>query len=117
MTPLEPQKKVLVADEFLSSDHGEIACETCHGGNAEASKKSTAHEGLVPSPSLSDPEGACGDCHEGIAASAKVSLHATLAPFATILKRRAQPEQRPWKRDQRIQLLGFHWKSSISRLG
>jgi thiosulfate/3-mercaptopyruvate sulfurtransferase len=90
---LEPQKKVLVEKEFLETDHGEIACETCHGGNAEASKKPVAHKGLVPNPSISDPEGACGECHEEIAASAKNSLHATLGPFETILKSRAQEDK------------------------
>ncbi|MGD9134488.1 MAG: hypothetical protein PVF78_12610, partial [Desulfobacterales bacterium] len=93
MAPLEPQKKVLVALEFLDSDHGEIDCETCHGGNADASDKSAAHEGLVTSPSFSDPEGNCGECHEEIAASAKNSLHVTLAPFANILKRRADQDK------------------------
>ena len=93
MTPLEPQNKVLVAKKFLSSNHGEIDCETCHGGNAEASKKTVAHEGLVPSPSLSDPESACGECHEEITASAKDSLHVTLGPFATILKSRAHEDK------------------------
>jgi thiosulfate/3-mercaptopyruvate sulfurtransferase len=90
---LEPQKKVLVSEEFLGSDHGEIDCETCHGGNAESSEKAVAHDGLVTSPSLSDPESACGDCHADIAASAKKSLHMTLAPFANILKRRAHPDK------------------------
>ena len=93
MAPLEPQEKVLVATEFLDSDHGEIACDTCHGGNSDASDKSSAHEGLVPSPSLSDPEGTCSECHEEIAASAKNSLHVTLGPFATILKHRADRDQ------------------------
>ena len=93
MAPLEPQKKVLVATEFLDSDHGEIACETCHGGNADAQDKSLAHEGLVPIPSLTDPEGTCGECHEEIAASAKNSLHVTLGPFATILAHRADQDK------------------------
>ena len=93
MTPLEPQKKVLVEKEFLETDHGEIACETCHGGNAEASQKSAAHKGLDPTPSLSDPEGVCGECHEEIAASAKDSLHRTLGTFETILKSRAQEDK------------------------
>lgn len=93
MAPLEPQKKVHVAAEFLSSDHGEIGCETCHGGDAESSEKAAAHDGLVTRPSLSDPESACGDCHEDIAVSAKKSLHTTLAPFANILKRRAHPDK------------------------
>jgi 3-mercaptopyruvate sulfurtransferase SseA len=93
VAPLEPQKKVLVALEFLDSDHGEIACETCHGGNSDASDKSSAHEGLVANPSLSDPEGNCGECHEEIAASVKNSLHVTSAPFANILKRRADQDK------------------------
>ena len=92
MVPLEPQKKVLVAIDFLNSDHGVIACETCHGGNADAQDKGLAHEGLVPIPSLSDPEGTCGECYEVIAASAKKSLHATLGPVATILMNRADQD-------------------------
>ena len=91
MTLLEPQEKVLVEAAFLNSDHGEIGCETCHGGDAESSEKNAAHEGLVTRPSLSDPENACGDCHADIVSSAQMSLHRTLAPFTTILKRH-QPE-------------------------
>jgi thiosulfate/3-mercaptopyruvate sulfurtransferase len=90
---LEPQEKALVAIDFLDSDHGEIDCEICHGGNAGAPDKSVAHEGLVASPSLSDPEGTCGECHEEIAASAKNSLHVTLGPFAAILKSRADQDK------------------------
>ena len=93
MAPLEPQKKVLVAADFLDGDHGEIACEICHGGNAEAPDKTAAHEGLKPNPPLIDPEGACGECHEQIVATAKDSLHATLGPFATILKSRSKPDK------------------------
>ncbi len=80
---------MLVAADFLESTHGEIECDTCHGGDAGAADKAGAHTGLVPSPSLSDPEGACGECHEEIAAAVPDSLHRTLAPFAVAMKRRA----------------------------
>ena len=90
---MEPQKKVLVKKAFFNSEHGEIACETCHGGNADASSKTAAHEGLLQRPSIDNPDDACGVCHEEITVSAKNSLHMTLSPFATILKRRAHPDK------------------------
>ena len=43
MAPLAPQKKVLVSRDFLDTDHGEIECETCHGGDPEEALKEAAH--------------------------------------------------------------------------
>ena len=70
MAPLEPQKKVLVAMEFLDSDHGEIPCETCHGGNADASDKSVALTRTNTRPSkwassatAVNATPGCGGCH------------------------------------------------------
>jgi thiosulfate/3-mercaptopyruvate sulfurtransferase len=95
VAPLAPQEKVLVAEDFLQSTHGEIECEACHGGNAEAVDKDGAHAGMVASPSLSDPEGACGECHEEIAAAVPNSLHRTLAPFGVVMKSRAAKDMHP----------------------
>ena len=39
MVPLEPQQKVLVSEAFLTTEHGEIGCEDCHGGDPEKIKK------------------------------------------------------------------------------
>ena len=89
MAPLEPQKKVLVSSDFFSSDHGDIECESCHGGNPSAATKDQAHEGLERKPSFNTPEQACGECHEEITATVPQSLHVTLAPFTTMLKARA----------------------------
>ena len=95
MTPLEPQKKVLISEDFLDTDHGEIECEVCHGGDPEAENKLAAHKDFDPTPSVNDPESACGDCHEEIVETAKGSLHATLSTFSTILKRRSKIEKWP----------------------
>ncbi len=95
MVPLEPFEKVLVAKTFLDTEHGEIACTDCHGGNAAATDKKTAHAGLDPYPAENNPDGTCGECHEEIVATAKNSLHATLAPFTTVLKARADMNKWP----------------------
>ena len=92
MAPLAPQKKVLVSEDFLSTTHGEIACEDCHGGNPAGKNKTASHEGMDPLPSVNDPEEACGECHDEIVATAKDSLHATLATFPRMLKIRANAE-------------------------
>jgi len=86
---LEPQEKVLVSEEFLSSTHGEIACTDCHGGNSAEADKAKAHEGMEPYPAAKNPEKACGECHEDIVKTASKSLHTTLSTFPTVLKSRA----------------------------
>ncbi|CAG0983569.1 Putative thiosulfate sulfurtransferase [Geobacteraceae bacterium] len=93
MAPLEPQEKVLVAKEFLSSPHGKIACESCHGGNAASMDKAAGHTGMDPHPSSNNPQKACGDCHGKIVATAKDSLHATLSTFPSVLKSRANMDK------------------------
>jgi nitrate/TMAO reductase-like tetraheme cytochrome c subunit len=95
VTQLEPWEKVLVAKDFLTSIHGELACTDCHGGNGAAADKKTAHQGFDPHPSINNPEGTCGDCHEEIVATAKDSLHATLSTFSTVLKTRADMAKWP----------------------
>jgi 3-mercaptopyruvate sulfurtransferase SseA len=89
VVPLEPFEKVLVSKEFLDTEHGEIACTDCHGGNAAASDKKTAHAGLDPYPAANNPEATCGECHEEIVATSKDSLHTTLSTFVTVLKNRS----------------------------
>jgi len=90
---LEPQEKVLVSKEFLSTTHGELACDSCHGGDAKSQAKDPAHKGMDPHPSINNPEKACGECHGDIVATAKNSLHATLSTFPTVLKTRADMHQ------------------------
>ena len=89
MAQLTPTEKVLVAKDFLNTEHGEIGCENCHGGNPGEKSKTGAHAGFDPQPSINNPDKACGDCHDEIVATAKTSLHATLSTFPTILKTRS----------------------------
>ena len=89
MAPLEPQAKVLVSREFLSTTHGGLACESCHGGNPAALDKAAAHAGMEPMPSEKRPGQACGDCHAEVVATAKDSVHATLSTFPKVLGNRA----------------------------
>jgi thiosulfate/3-mercaptopyruvate sulfurtransferase len=91
---LEPQEKVLVSKGFLSTPHGALACESCHGGNPSSLDKATAHAGFDPVPSVTNPQKACGDCHGEIAATARDSLHATLSTFPRVLGNRAGRDRR-----------------------
>jgi 3-mercaptopyruvate sulfurtransferase SseA len=92
VAPLEPQEKVLLSRDFLSTTHGALACESCHGGHPGSMDKATAHAGLDPSPSVTNPRKACGDCHGEIVATAKDSLHASLSTFSRVLARRASQD-------------------------
>ena len=94
MAPLEPQEKVLVSKGFLSTTHGALACESCHGGNPASMDKATAHAGFDAVPSVTSPQKACGDCHGEIVATAKDSLHATLSTFPRVLGNRAGKDPR-----------------------
>ena len=94
MAPVEPWKKVLVAPEFLDTDHGDIACEDCHGGNPGAMTMDGAHKGIICDPTFPDATATCGDCHDDITEDAKNSLHYTLATFRPmVLKRASQNPQ------------------------
>jgi 3-mercaptopyruvate sulfurtransferase SseA len=89
VAPLGPTEKVLVAENFLESDHGEVECDYCHGGNPAEKTKEAAHKDFDPHPSINNPEKACGECHEEIVATAKDSLHATLSTFISVLQSRS----------------------------
>jgi len=91
VAPLEPQKKVLVSQQFIDSVHGEVSCVDCHGGNDGAAVKEEAHEGYDPYPSVNSPQETCGECHEEIAETAPNSLHATLSTFPKYLEKRSSP--------------------------
>jgi 3-mercaptopyruvate sulfurtransferase SseA len=93
VAPLEPQAKVLVSREFLSTTHGGLACESCHGGNPAAAAKTGAHAGMEPMPSEKRPAQACGDCHAEVVATSKDSVHATLSTFGQVLGNRSGKEQ------------------------
>jgi 3-mercaptopyruvate sulfurtransferase SseA len=89
VAPLEPQEKVLLSKDFLSSPHGELGCETCHGGDPASLDKAAGHAGLVAMPSVTDPQKACGDCHAEIAAGVLGSLHGGHSTFPRVLAARA----------------------------
>ena len=93
MAPLEPQEKVLVSKDFLSTTHGALSCESCHGGNPAGRDKAAAHTGMDPQPSVNNPQKACGECHGEIVATAKDSLHATLSTFPKVLANRANKDK------------------------
>jgi hypothetical protein len=86
---LESYEKIYVNPSFLKTHHGEIACETCHGGDPKDPNWQTAHRGILRDPTFPDADEVCGECHEDIASTAKNSLHYTLAPFEKVIKARA----------------------------
>ncbi len=87
MAPLEPWEKVFVnAETFPATEHGEIACVDCHGGEDVADKED-AHMGIIGRPS----EGAapaCANCHEDQVVLADQNLHFTQEGYWTMLEAR-----------------------------
>ena len=83
MAPLEPYEKIYVDPSFINTTHGEIACETCHGGNPREPNWQIAHQGIVKDPTFPDADSACGECHEEIVATAKNSA-ALVAPYSSM---------------------------------
>jgi len=89
---LELYEKIYVKPAFLTTDHGKIACEPCHGGDPEDDDWQTAHKGLIRDPTYPDPTTACGECHEEIVASAVSSLHFTPRPMKQAIEQRTGNE-------------------------
>ena len=90
MEPLAPHEKLYVDDEFLEEDenHGEIACETCHGGNPDEADWKKAHKGLTKDPSYPKPD-ACIECHEAESEHYANNLHITNRPLGLMVMNRA----------------------------
>ena len=61
-----------------------VGCVICHGGNSQAGEKELAHADLVVDPS----DGNCNTCHQDIAQTHDMSLHATLSGFRSALEAR-----------------------------
>ena len=93
MAPLEPWEKVLVSEKFFGTEHGEISCRECHGGDPASASRAEAHEGVVRDPTIKDAPGTCGECHEEIVETGTKSLHATLSTFSVILEKRSGHEE------------------------
>jgi thiosulfate/3-mercaptopyruvate sulfurtransferase len=92
---LEPWEKVLVNKEFFGTEHGEIDCQDCHGGNPEGGGREDAHQDIVKDPTIKTAEKVCGECHEEIVETGTKSLHATLSTFSVILKSRSS--EKTWE--------------------
>lgn len=88
---MELYEKIYVASAFMETEHGQLACVDCHGGNPDDPNWQTAHDGLVKDPTFPDPEKACGECHPDITAVASTSLHYTIAPLGRSIQRRMGP--------------------------
>jgi 3-mercaptopyruvate sulfurtransferase SseA len=91
LAPLEPWEKVLISKAYFNTDHADIECVGCHGGDREASERTTAHKGLVKDPTATSADKVCGDCHEEIMNTASKSLHASPI-MGKILKQRTSTE-------------------------
>ncbi len=112
MAPLEPWEKVLInAEDFQTTEHGQMACTDCHGG-VQSADKDAAHEGLIASPS-DDPGTYCGSCHEEVTAAVPNSLHGTLAGYWTAIDTRTVPENHP----QLEEMFGNHCASCHASCG
>ena len=85
---MEHYEKIYVSRTFLDTDHGQVECVDCHGGNPEDTDWQTAHEGLVKDPTFPDAESGCGECHPDISAGTQASLHYTIAPIGKAVMRR-----------------------------
>ena len=89
MAQVEPWKKVLVSQEFFETEHGEMDCQDCHGGNPEATGMAESHQGMVADPTFPDPSQICGDCHEEITENIGQSLHYTQGTYRPMVLERA----------------------------
>lgn len=92
---------MLVAEKFLGTDHGQKACEECHGGDPAAAARQDAHKGIVKDPTEVPPFSksdaiVCTECHEDQVKTGKTSLHATLSTFSKVLHARAGDDQQDW---------------------
>ncbi len=90
--PFDLYEKMLVAEDFLQSSHGQIPCHLCHRGNPDSDKPNIAHTGLISDPSL-DSEATCGQCHADISKSSSTSLHTQASPLYYTLGKRCSTEQ------------------------
>ena len=85
---MELYEKIYVKPAFLETDHGEIPCQNCHGGDPDDENWRTVHDDVIRDPTYPDPAEACGQCHEEIVAAAAASLHFTLKPMKAAIAQR-----------------------------
>ena len=95
---MELYEKKYVKANFLETDHGQIPCQNCHGGNPDEDDWQTAHEGVTKDPTFPNPEAVCGECHGEIVASSVTSLHFTLGPMQAAIHKRIGNEDAPTRK-------------------
>jgi thiosulfate/3-mercaptopyruvate sulfurtransferase len=92
--PLAPHEKIFVDTDILEDEnHGDIACDDCHGGDPEDPDWKTAHDDVVKDPTYPDATEVCGDCHDEINENYTKSLHVSLKPFTLIIDKRASRDK------------------------
>ncbi|NOX90572.1 MAG: hypothetical protein GXO77_16325 [Calditrichaeota bacterium] len=95
MAPVEPEDRVFVSEEFLSSVHGQIGCVSCHGGdpNTALTKEAKAQAHSVQADFVAYPGEQfkiyCGSCHSDITSDFEYSLHFTQNGYYERFKIRA----------------------------
>ena len=57
--------------DAVTADLAPLTSFVPRGGNPAADDKDKAHSGMDPKPSINDPEGVCGDCHEEVVEEGK----------------------------------------------
>ncbi|MCG8608193.1 hypothetical protein MJD09_24810 [bacterium] len=85
---MEAWEKVLVSSAFLTTQHGELNCTSCHGGSDLPQSMEQAHIGVVADPS-SSAENSCAECHADYDSKHKQSLHASLEGYKETIRARA----------------------------
>lgn len=91
---MERHERVFVDSEFLSTRHGQIPCQECHGGNKDTLDFEKAHQGITVDPTFPDPGKTCQQCHPEISRYNKNSLHITLLPYKKTIGLRINKEGR-----------------------
>ena len=71
-------RNYLVKNSFHNSQHGKLACTTCHSGNSKANTKTEAHKGITVDPTADGGSNKCGECHNKITDKFVSSLHYTI---------------------------------------
>ncbi len=94
MEPLAPHEKIFVDMDILEDEnHGDIACDDCHGGDPDDPDWKTAHNGVIKDPTYPDATEVCGDCHDEINENYTNSLHVSLKPFTLMIDKRANRDK------------------------
>lgn len=93
--PRSLSERLSIAAVFLTTGHGRMGCDACHGGESGPGTKEELHAAMTPDPSSATAAyaegGACRQCHPDLAARFASSLHASLGGLEAAVLRRAGP--------------------------